>query len=87
MSEPLTDIEALTTALDEVAQLIAISARWQACLRSLPDMAPPPIYRSVVEQAVIADDAARMAVNAMRILLGAEPLPDPADPPPARPDD
>jgi hypothetical protein len=47
----------------------------------------PATGNRLLGAAVMAEDAAREAANRVRLSLGGEAVPDPADPPPARPDD
>jgi hypothetical protein len=89
----MTDAPAEITALEALEALelgikaTRASIQWQIAGRCLPPGAPPTLWQRCAAFAVENDDAAREALNKLRVFLGGEPEPDPADPPPVRPDD
>jgi hypothetical protein len=82
MTEP-TPLE----LLDETLAATIKASRWHSLARSLPGDTPPALYRSILGIAVTAEDVAFEATNKLRAALGGEPRPDPANPPPVRPDE
>lgn len=87
MSDAPTDLDALALVLDETSAAIALAAMWQTAVRGLPPSCPPKLYEQVIGEAVKAEDVAHAAANRLRERIGVPLLPDPAEPPPARPDE
>lgn len=73
--------------LDAALRLAVKAARLQAIVQAMARVGPPNLYSRVLGLAVSAEDEAWAAANRVRVALGGEPLPDPAEPPPHRPDD
>jgi hypothetical protein len=83
--KPVT-IEETLGWLDEGIKHTRASIRWQIAARAVVGD-DTTAWRRAVTLAVLHDEQAREALNRVRVELGGEPEPDPADPPPVRPDD
>jgi hypothetical protein len=79
---PPSALEAFERALELAARAERLRVVCQVMGRSMS----PTMYSRALELAVLAEDRARDAANAVRVALGGDPEPDPADPPRVRPD-
>jgi len=92
----MTDADALANAAPEGTSTLDLlelgiiqaveAAKWQTAHMACPFGAPNLRHR-LAAIAVNYEDAARETLNRVRVALGGDPVPDPAEPPPARPDD
>jgi hypothetical protein len=85
MSEPL-DVATTLGWLEDGIKHTRASVRWQIAAHAVVGE-ETTAWKRAVELAVQHDEAARVALNKVRVELGGEPWPDPSEPPPARPDD
>ena len=86
MTDEPTPAPALLECLElGIAQAIE-SREWQIAAGIMPSGLFKP-YSAILERAVELEDQSRRNLNLVRIALGGEAIPDPADPPPIRPDD
>jgi hypothetical protein len=80
------NIKALT-ALQNGIRNHALAVRWQAALAALPPNPDTRLWQKMARLAGDHAEDARMHFNTVRVALGGGAEPDPADPPPVRPDD
>jgi hypothetical protein len=74
-------------ALDRGIKALGASIRWQTAAAAVVMGGPTAMHRRLIELAVESDEIARVELNKVRELLGGVTEPDPAEPPPPRPDD
>jgi hypothetical protein len=84
----ITALEALE-ALEKGLGHATKSIQWQVASHSMVIVgdAPQAMRSRAIAFAVEHDEAARVELNKVRVFLGGEPEPDPAEPPPIQPDD
>ena len=78
-----TPAELLELALHATVEAV----RWRQAFAALPTTAGPSLRNKVLRIAGEWEDEAFATANRVRVMLGGVALPDPADPPPVRPDD
>jgi hypothetical protein len=85
MGEPPTTAQILDLLDQGVAQAVE-AKEWELAARLMPAGFLRP-YEAVLGRAVALSDLSRESLNQVRVALGGEALPDPADQPPVRPDE